>query len=217
MSNDFDVEPVRGLPALLPPGETMLWQGAPGWKALLRNAFHGRVLGLYFLLLVVWCAASGWRDGNGVPAAANASVWAVGLGALFFGLLTLFAWLIERTTVYTITNRRVVMRFGIALPMTINLPYALVDTAGLRLFAGGFGDMALAMRDGSRISYAVMWPHIRPWRLRKAQPMLRSVPDAERVALILSRALSAAAEQPAPARTGVSEPAAGQRPQAAVA
>ena len=30
--DDFAFEPVRGLPAVLPPGERMLWQGAPRWQ-----------------------------------------------------------------------------------------------------------------------------------------------------------------------------------------
>ncbi|MEM9764435.1 MAG: PH domain-containing protein, partial [Pseudomonadota bacterium] len=29
--DDFRSEPVRGLPALLPKGERILWQGAPSW------------------------------------------------------------------------------------------------------------------------------------------------------------------------------------------
>ena len=45
---------------------------------------------------------------------------------LAIGIALVFAWASARTTVYTITNRRVVMRFGIALPMTLNLPFTLI-------------------------------------------------------------------------------------------
>ena len=31
--HDFDFEPIRGLPALLPAGEKQLWQGSPHWKS----------------------------------------------------------------------------------------------------------------------------------------------------------------------------------------
>ena len=30
--DDFDFEPVRGLPQVLPEGERLLWQGAPRWQ-----------------------------------------------------------------------------------------------------------------------------------------------------------------------------------------
>ena len=37
-------------------------------------------------------------------------------------ILAAMAWGYSWTTVYTITSRRVVMRAGVALPITINLP-----------------------------------------------------------------------------------------------
>ena len=42
--DDFDFEPVRGLPQLLPKGERMLWQGAPRWQDLARSML--RCLGM---------------------------------------------------------------------------------------------------------------------------------------------------------------------------
>ena len=37
---EYETEPVRGLPAPLPAGETLLWQGGPAWWPLARSAFH---------------------------------------------------------------------------------------------------------------------------------------------------------------------------------
>jgi hypothetical protein len=42
VSGDFDFEPVPGLPAELPAGETMIWQGRPQWRSLAVRAFHIR-------------------------------------------------------------------------------------------------------------------------------------------------------------------------------
>jgi hypothetical protein len=41
------------------------------------------------------------------------------------------------------------------------------------------------------MAYSNLWPHVRPWRLANPEPMLRSIPEAERVAQILSNALVA--------------------------
>ena len=49
--DDFDFEPVRGLPQLLPKGERMLWQGAPRWQDLAVHAFHARKVIWYFAAL----------------------------------------------------------------------------------------------------------------------------------------------------------------------
>ena len=213
--SECEVEPVRGLPERLPKGESMLWQGAPEWKAFARDALHVRKFAVYFGLLTVWNGASTLLAGHTLAAAGISASWGLGLGVGACLLLTLFAWLTGRATVYTITSKRLVMRFGIALPMTVNYPFALVDAAGLRLHADGTGEIPLAMRKGSRLSYLIMWPHARPWRIGKPEPMLRSVPDADNVARILGRALAAAAEQPATATVDLAAQAAGKQPQAA--
>ncbi len=212
--SEYDVEPIRGLPARLPKGETMLWQGAPEWKAFARHALHLRKLVVYFALLTAWNGASTLMEGHSFGQAAVSASWGLGLGAAACGLIALFAWLVGRTTVYTITTKRVVMRFGLALPMTVNYPFALVDGAGLRAHSDGTGEIPLAMQKGSRLSYLIMWPHARPWRIGKPEPMMRAVPDAERVARILGRALAAATAQPAPA-AAIATQAAAARPQAA--
>ena len=45
------------------------------------------------------------------------------------------------------------------------------------------------------MSYLLLWPHIRPWRLRAPEPMLSSIPDAAKVAAKLAEALTG---QPGP-------------------
>lgn len=189
--NEHDYEPIPGLPARLPKGETILWQGAPDWRVLARRAMRVRVFGVYFVLLIAWGIS------GGVSAAAPASEIALsalrlaGLGVVAVALLTLLAWLSARTTMYTITSRRVVMRIGIALPITIQMAYPMIDAAGVHLWSDGAGDIALTLRSRQRIAYLLLWPHARPWKFAKAQPTLRSIPDAAAVAQILGRALAA--------------------------
>jgi hypothetical protein len=62
--NEFEHEPVRGLPEKLPAGERILWQGTPSWRALAIRAFHARKVALYFAALVVWRLALAWHDGE---------------------------------------------------------------------------------------------------------------------------------------------------------
>lgn len=195
--NEHDYEPVRGLPGRLPPGETMLWQGAPRTWSLARYGFHLGALAAYFGVLLLWCGARLVGSGTGI---AGLLAWMAELGGLALaalGLIALFSWLTARTTVYSITDRRLVLRFGIAFPMTLNVPFAVVDAADARRFADGSGDLVLALSAPTGMGWFVLWPHVRPWRLAKAQPMLRAVPEVERVAQLLGRALAQAAAQPA--------------------
>ena len=195
--NEHDYEPIPGLPAPLPPGETILWQGSPNWEVLARRALRVRMVGMYFVILIAWGISGNMSAGTPAIDTALSALRLSVLAVVALALLVLFAWLVARTTIYTITTRRVVMRFGIALPITIQIAFSMIDAAGLHVWSGDAGDIALALRPGQRIAYLVLWPHARPWKLTKAEPTLRSVPDAAAVAQILGRALAASASQPA--------------------
>lgn len=195
--NEHGGEPVRGLPEPLPDGETLLWQGAPQWSALVRRGFHLRALAIYFAILIAWYVATVATAGAEWREAALGIARVAGLAMAALGLVAAFAWLVCRTTVYTITDRRLVMRIGVAFPMTLNLPFRSIESAGLRGFPAGAGDIPVSMLPECKIAYLYLWPHARPWRMSRPQPMLRAVPDAARVAQVLARGLAASAEQPA--------------------
>lgn len=204
---EHEVEPIRGLPGLLPKGETILWQGGPDWWTLARAAFHVRGVSLYFAALAMLSLVMGSVFGT---------VALIISGVLCVGLLALIAWGVGRTTVYTLTNRRLVLRIGIALPKCINLPLSLVRAADLRPLRHGHGDLALAMEHkGRKLGYLLLWPHARPWKLRDPQPMLRALPDAQGVAALLADACAALAgrsesappiERAAPEATAPAQP-----------
>ena len=209
--NEHDYEPIPGLPAALPAGESILWQGAPDWKTLARRAMRVRLVAGWFALLIGWGIAAGLSDGMPLAAIAVSTVRLIGMAAVAVALLGLFAWLVARSTLYTITSRRVVMRFGIALPITFQIPFAKIQEAVLCAWPDGTGDIAVSLMPGERIAYLVLWPHARPWTFGRARPSFRSIPEAGRVARILGRALAVSASQPARAVTTPVSAGAGDR------
>jgi Bacterial PH domain len=187
---EHEAEPIPGLPGNLPKGEEIIWQGAPDWKRLALNALHIRAVALYFGAL----AAFGM-----VQAARGAASWSgigmtIAVGLVGIGILALIAWGSARTTIYTLTTRRLVMRIGIALPTCINLPLSLIGSADLAQHNDGTGDIALTVTGPQRLGYIQLWPHARPWKLATPQPMLRGIPDAQAVAAMLARACGARLE-----------------------
>ncbi len=194
--SDFDFEPVRGLPENLPQGETMLWQGAPEWRAIAGSVFHIRVVAAYFGAMIVWGIVSAIYDQTPLVQAAKGAAWLAALAAVCCGILAILAWSIGRTTVYTITSERLIMRIGMALPITLNIPFGKVESAAARVGGDGVGDIPLTLVADERIGYAVLWPHARPWRMRRAEPTLRCIPKAGEVGEMLGRALAAAASRP---------------------
>lgn len=190
-----------GLPSRLPANERILWQGSPDHRVLARRVLHVRKVAFYLALMLCWFAVSDYGADHAGRTLAGFACLAL-LAAAAIGVLILFAILMARTTTYTLTNQRVVIRYGIALTMSINLPLRLVEQASLRLLSGGCGDIPMAMIGRQKLGYAVLWPHARPWRLSKPEPMLRAVPDAVHVAGLLADALAATSDEATPvART----------------
>ena len=190
--HEHEFEAARGLPEALPADEKLLWQGSPDWRALARRAFHLRKLALYFAVLVLLRAAFVFDDTGSTATALRATFGPLALAAVALGLIGLMAWLSARSTVYTLTDKRVVMRIGIVLTLTFNIPYKRIAAAGLHLDTGGRGDLPLALLPPDRIALLHLWPHARPWRVSRPEPMLRCVPDAAEVARLLAQAWSQA-------------------------
>jgi hypothetical protein len=103
------------------------------------------------------------------------------LYALALGLLLGTAWFSARSTLYTLTNKRVVMRIGIVLTLTFNLPFKRIAGASLKTQGAGTVDIALALHPEDRIGWAHLWPHQRAWHITQPQPTLRCVPNSVQV------------------------------------
>ncbi|MEL6967913.1 MAG: photosynthetic complex putative assembly protein PuhB [Pseudomonadota bacterium] len=180
--DDFAGEPIPGLPAHLPEGEEIKWQGRPDPAALARRVLHRNKVAIYFALLAAWRVLAGVYDGLSAGLIAGQVLWALCLGAAALIILTVIAGAMARTTVYTVTNKRVVMRIGVALPVTFNFPFSQITSADLARTDKSSGTVALSLSEHSKVSWAVLWPHARPWKLRHPQPAIRAVADIDTVA-----------------------------------
>ena len=188
--DDFDFEPIRGLPARLPAGERLLWQGSPRWTSLAVRAYHVRKAAVYFALIVAYRIAIGIRDGHSAATILLSCAFILTLGAVGIGLLALLAYFSAKATVYSITTQRVLLRHGVAVPMTMNVPLNLIDAAEVKMAADGSGDIAMRVARDQRVGYLITWPHLRPGFVAKPQPSFRALADAECAADILSNALA---------------------------
>jgi hypothetical protein len=189
--SEHDFEPVRGLPGLLPEGETILWQGEPRWFDLATEAFHIRAVAAYFAAMLVWRTTEAVVHGQAATTAIISALSVTPIAVAAVGLLAGLAWLNSRTTVYTITNKRVVMRFGAAVPKAINIPFGIIESAALKAGQNGAGDLALTLKAPNRLALLHIWPHARPWRMAAPQPTLRALPNASAAALVLANAMQA--------------------------
>ena len=197
-----------GTPA---PNEKVLWKGRPNLGLLARTAFHTRTLGLYMAALIIIALVSGRTE---------AAIVAAVLGTALLAILYTLAWLCTRSTLYILTDARLIMRIGMAIETRINIPLKQVTAAHFRPRSKGHGDIAFELAGDRILGAVLLWPHMRPWHYNRPQPMLRAVPNAEALAqkIAEARAQFGAIEQnlteikEAPARSGqqVAQPVSAQ-------
>ncbi|SEM96580.1 PH domain-containing protein [Loktanella fryxellensis] len=187
MHDDFKFEPVRGLPEALPRDEHIIWQGSPNARRLWIEAFKARWIAGYFAVLALWRFGVSSADASLAQSAVLATPFLIA-GAVVLTVLYGLAYIQSRATVYTLTNKRVGMRIGAALTMTLNLPYPQIEAAQLDLRKGGTGTLAFLLPLDTRLSYLMTWPHVRPGHINRTQAALRCIPDAQAVARLFADA-----------------------------
>ena len=200
----------QDLPAILPEGEKPLWRSGPDGRLLARQALHVRKVALYFGILIAWRILLAFRDGAGMTGAIDAVVTTFILGVVVVAGLYGYAVWSARTTSYTLTSERIVMRTGIALPITINLPFAKMHSVDVRRSGELAGDIEITLTDDARVSWLVLWPSVKRWHFSRPRPVLRALADVEKPAALFAAALAEYAR-----RNGVAESAAAETPTAA--
>jgi hypothetical protein len=173
-----------GLPGRLPAGEAVLWQGAPDWRSLVRYGFRMPWIAAYFGLLILVRFGAGMVAGHGLAFALSSAFSGFVMSAAASAMLCALAWLMARTTTYTITARRVVITYGMALPKSLNLPFTAIEGAALGMNEDGTGNILIQVPAKPRLAFLLLWPHVNVVNGRNC-PVLRCVKEAPAVAVLL--------------------------------
>ena len=171
--HEHEFEAAPGLPERLPADERILWQGAPQWRLVAVHVFHVRTLAWYFAAMMLLQAT--YLLGEPERNLFKPLLLSFLLSVISLGILSLMAWLTARTALYTLTNKRVVMRIGVVLTLTFNLPLRMLAAASIKTNPDGTGDIALKLAGNDHIAWLNLWPHARPWALRHPEPSLRCI------------------------------------------
>lgn len=183
---------IDGIHEPLPEGETLLWEGRPELIPLAMRALYLRLFIIYWAVLAVVWLGHGLATGRPGSALAADLTWLVVVGLVGSGMVLGLAWAVRRSTTYALTDRRVVMRMGVALPAVLNLPLEKIQEANFRGFRDGTGLITFRLPSTERMGVVFLWPHHRPWRWGRPEPAFRALPDAEQVARRVGEAAQAA-------------------------
>lgn len=179
---------IRGVNEALPAGERVLWEGSPDARALARHLFFVRPVSVYLSAMVLW-----WVAVNAAQAGTTGFWVTLATQLLMSGGVVVSAWMfaraIARGTTYAITDRRIVLNFGVIFPLTINLPLRYVQGASAKQFRDKTGQIAVQLAAKEKLAWIVLFPHVRPWEFNNPQPLLRGLKDPVRVGEILREAV----------------------------
>jgi Bacterial PH domain len=185
-THEHEFEAQLGLPEKLPEGEVILWQGAPNAWAMGVHAFHLRTLGIYFALMLLYQA-------HDLLEQDTESLLRPMLMTSFLVVMTLlslaaWAYMSASVSMYTLTNKRVVMRIGVVFSVTFNLPLHQIVSAHELHRNDLSSDISLTLKPADRIGWIHLWPHTRPWALKWPEPTLRCIQGGQDCAQLLKSA-----------------------------
>ncbi|MEL6665051.1 MAG: photosynthetic complex putative assembly protein PuhB [Pseudomonadota bacterium] len=183
-------EPMRGMPEPLPEGERVLWQGSPSALALAINAFRLRwVLG-YFVLMTLFRLANSSSNASSSAELSDVLLSSVVFCGIAIVLIFGLSFAMSRAAIFTITNERVILRYGAAIRKYLNIPFSKIKRAQLKRKSARVGDISLLLEvDRGAPGYLHIWPFARPFQYSRPQPMMRGLEEPEMVASVLARAV----------------------------
>ena len=169
----------------LPNGEQLIWHGQPERRALATRAMYLKYIAFYLAALIA--ARTGYLilDGEPVATWSGMLVWQVLASAFVMLLIVGLATVYSRTTRYSLTNERLIIKTGAAITIHINLPLQQITAADLGEYSDGTGDITLQVSRAEKLYWLLLWPNVRSWWIRPLRPVLRGLRDAQAVAHLL--------------------------------
>jgi hypothetical protein len=178
----------------IPEGENIIWSGKPDFKSITLRAFGLKYLLFYLLISFVFFSI---RSGIIVEPIKLITSFVPYLlsGILICCIVSLFSYFQVRNTVYVVTDKRVVIKTGVALIFMLNVPFEKISEINRQILGDGSGNISFKLISGKRVPFFASWPSVRPWYFSNPEPTFRYVADADLVATDISRAAASKIHQ----------------------
>ena len=170
----------------IPDGESILWKGRPSLWGFSWNLFGLKWITFYLSILsIVSIARFFASDFHTAFYIDFLPFFLSGIFAsiILFGLATIQAY----STVYIITENRVIIKTGAALSFLISMPFKKIKEVNLQKRGASIGTISFELFSKKRVPYISCWPSVRPWKFKKTQPAFSCVGSVDEVATILRK------------------------------
>jgi len=170
----------------IPDGESILWKGKPSLWGFSWNLFGLKWITFYLSILSVVSIARFFA--SDFHTAFYIDFLPFFLSGIFASIILIGLAAIQAySTVYIITENRVIIKTGAALSFLISMPFKKIKEVNLQKRGASIGTISFELFSKKRVPYISCWPSVRPWKFKKTQPAFSCVRSVEEVATILRK------------------------------
>ena len=185
----------------IPPEEKVLWSGRPEWKALAYHSFGLKYLVFYLIFAALYCLAE--LDGAIVFGLLLTKFLPYCFSGILAGLvLTGLAYFQALNTAYVVTEKRIVIRSGVALVFLLNAPFKKISSIDKQILKNSLGNFSFTTNSKRRIPFLSCWPSVKPWSFIEPKPAFKCIANADKIEEII---LNAAKNQLSSANTSLKD------------
>lgn len=164
----------------IPSGEEIHWYGRPDWKSLGYCCYGIKYLIIYLLLSVLYTFVKMPVEFS-LAAFVNHYIPYMLSGTVAGIILFILAFASAKHTCYVITDKRIVIRTGIALVFLLNLPFKNILSIDRQRLKNTRGNLAFTIQSKKRIPYFSCWPSVRGGSVLNPVPAFRSILDVQEI------------------------------------
>ena len=170
----------------IPDGESILWKGKPSLWGFSWNLFGLKWITFYLSILSVVSIARFFA--SDFHTAFYIDFLPFFLSGIFASIILIGLAAIQAySTVYIITENRVIIKTGAALSFLISMPFKKIKEVNLQKRGTSIGTISFELLSKKRVPYISCWPSVRPWKFKRTQPAFSCVGSVDEVATILRK------------------------------
>lgn len=174
----------------IPDGESILWKGKPSFWGFSWHFFGLKLIAIYLMILSVVFAARLTVTDFYTAFAFDFLPFLLS-GILASCILMALAGIQSQSSVYIITENRVIIKSGAALSFLISMPFKKIKAVNLQKRNGSLGTISFELNAGKRVPYISCWPSVRPWKFKNTEPAFSCIENVDEVATILRKSVMA--------------------------
>ena len=168
----------------IPKGERVCWTGKPNWISFGFHAFGIKYILIYFIVSAFY-AISQIELVFSFKAFIGEYISFVVSGMIASLILFMLSYFSAQHTYYVITEKRLVIRTGIALVFLLNVPLKNVISIDKQSLFYGYGNLSFKPQSKKRIPYFSCWPSVRRGSFLNPVPTFRSIANIEQIGKIV--------------------------------